>query len=153
MRDRSLQSNNQESLESAAWHNFANTYRTVYSYVNSDLRQYGLTPPQYSVMRSIGTSEAGMLTMSEIGKQMVVTYANITTVVDNLEKLEYVRRTRDSIDRRCVKVSLTPAGLRLFQKIKRAHARQIEKLMKALDEQELRNLIRYTEKLRKKVIV
>ena len=142
-----------ESLESVAWGKFAGTYKMIYSYVNSDLRQYGLTPPQYAVMRSIGTSQNGVLTMSEIGKQMVVTYANVTTVVDNLEKLDYVRRTRDSIDRRCVKVKLTAAGSHLFQKIRSAHVRQIEKLMKALNEQELENLVSYTEKLRKNIAV
>jgi DNA-binding MarR family transcriptional regulator len=142
-----------ESLESTAWGKFAGTYKMIYSFVNSDLRQYGLTPPQYAVLRSIGTSENGVLTMSEIGKQMVVTYANVTTVVDNLEKLDYVRRMRDSIDRRCVKVKLTGAGSHLFQKIRIAHVRQIEKLMKALNEQELENLVSYTEKLRKNVTV
>jgi DNA-binding MarR family transcriptional regulator len=152
-KDRSPKTSTNESLENRAWRDFASTYKTVYSYINSDLRQYGLTPPQYSVLRSIGTSTSRTLTMSEIGNQMAVTYANVTTVVDNLEKLDYVRRTRDSVDRRCVKVKLTPSGNRLFQKIRNAHARQIEKLMKALNEQELRNLLSYTEKLRKKVVV
>ncbi|MDG6905250.1 MAG: MarR family transcriptional regulator [Nitrososphaerota archaeon] len=141
-----------ESLESRAWREFSITYRIVYSYLNSDLRQYGLTPPQYSVLRSIGTSEKGMLTMSEIGKQMVVTYANVTTVVDNLERLDYVRRIRDSVDRRCVKVKLTPKGSRLFSKIRSAHVSQIESLMKVLNEQELENLLSYTEKLRKRIV-
>lgn len=141
-----------ESLESRAWREFSITYRLVYSYVNSDLRQYGLTPPQYAVLRLIGTSEKGMLTMSEIGKQMVVTYANVTTVVDNLEKLDYVRRIRDSVDRRCVRVKLTPKGSRLFWKIRSAHVSQVEQLMKVLNDQELQNLLSYTEKLRSKVV-
>jgi MarR family 2-MHQ and catechol resistance regulon transcriptional repressor len=93
-----------------------------------------------------------MLTMSEIGKQMVVTYANVTTVVDNLERLDYVRRIRDSVDRRCVKVKLTPKGSRLFSKIRSAHVSQIESLMKVLNEQELENLLSYTEKLRKRIV-
>ncbi len=140
----------EESLESLAWRTYAKTYRAVYAYVNSDLRQYGLTPPQYAVIRSIGTSDSGVLTMSEIGKQMVVTYANVTTVVDNLEKLDYVRRTRDSNDRRCIMVELTPAGVRLFKKIREAHVKEIEKLMKVLSGQELENLIRYADKLRER---
>lgn len=137
-----------ESLESLAWRNYSKTYKAVYSYVTSDLRQYGLTPPQYAVMRYIGTSEKGVLTMSEIGKLMVVTYANVTTVVDNLEKLNYVRRTRDSNDRRCIMVELTPSGHRLFEKIRHIHVREVEKLMKVLNQRELENLIKYTDKLR-----
>lgn len=123
----------------------------IYSHVNSDLRQYGLTPPQYSVLRSLGHSDAGMLTMSQIGKQLFVTYANITTVVDNLEKEDYVRRIRDSVDRRCVKVKLTPKGSNLFWKIRSVHVKRVEKLMKVLNENELENLLAYTEKLRKSI--
>jgi MarR family transcriptional regulator, 2-MHQ and catechol-resistance regulon repressor len=147
-----LRARSKESLESLAWRNFAETYRTVYSYVNSDLRQYGLTPPQYLVMRSIGTAESGKLTMSEIGKQMVVTYANVTTIVDNLEKRGYVIRVRDSVDRRCIMVELTAPGLRLFDKIHTSHVRVIEKLMSVLSQQELAKLMEYTAKLKKKVV-
>lgn len=91
--------------------------------------------------------------MSEIGKQMIVTYANVTTVVDNLEKLGYARRTRDAVDRRRIRVGLTPAGYKIFEKIHSAHVRQIEGLMEALDERELRKLMRYAEKIRKKAAV
>jgi DNA-binding MarR family transcriptional regulator len=150
-RNQSLESKARESIESSAWRNFSQTYKAVYSHIMSDLRQYGLTPPQYSVMRSIGTSESGGLTMSEIGKQMAVTFANVTTIVDNLEKLDYVRRVRDLVDRRCIKVELTSSGLRLFQKIKSAHVMEIEELMKALNQQELANLMQYTSKLKERV--
>ena len=115
-----------DSLESKAWRNFGETYRTVYSYINSDLRPYGLTPPQYTVMLFIGKSDSHSLTMSEIGNKMVVTFANITTIVDNLEKREYVRRVRDSVDRRCIKVELTSAGSKIFEKIHDSHVREME---------------------------
>jgi len=146
-----LRTKTKDSLETTTWRNFAETYRTIYSYINSDLRKYGLTPPQYSVMRSIGVSESRCLTMSDIGKQMVVTFANITTIVDNLEKLGYARRVRDSLDRRCIKVELTPAGLRMFKRIRKSHGMEIAKLMKVLNQQELENLIQYTCKLKRRV--
>ncbi len=91
------------------------------------------------------------MTMSDIGKQMVVTFANITTIVDNLEKLGYARRVRDSLDRRCIKVELTPTGLRMFKKIRNSHGKEIEKLMKVLNRDELEDLIQYTSKLKKRV--
>jgi len=142
-----------DSLESNAWRNFGETYRTVYSYINSDLRPYGLTPPQYTVMLFIGKSDSQSLTMSEIGNKMVVTFANITTIVDNLEKQGYVRRVRDSADRRCIKVELTSAGSRIFEKIHDSHVREMESVMQALNEHELSNLIRYTDKLKKRTAV
>lgn len=142
-----------DSLEGRAWRNLGDTYRTVYSYINSDLRPYGLTPPQYTVMLFIGKADSQSLTMSEIGNKMVVTFANITTIVDNLEKQEYVRRVRDSVDRRCIKVELTSAGSKIFEKIHDSHVREMESVMRVLNEHELSNLIRYMDKLKKRTIV
>ena len=139
----------QDPIENAAWRSLSDTYKIVYSHIMSDLRQYGLTPPQYTVLRVIGNSREGQLTMSEIGKEMIVTFANITTIVDNLEKLRYVRRLRDSSDRRLVKVELTGSGSRLFKRIYASHRREIAKLMKVLNKQELSNLIDYTGAIRK----
>ena len=59
-------------------------YKAVYAHAISDLRQCGLTPPQYAVLRVLGNSDSKSVTMSEKGKKMFVTFANITTIVDNL---------------------------------------------------------------------
>ena len=140
---------NEDPIENVAWRSIADTYKMVYSYIMSDLRQYGLTPPQYTVLRLIGISRSKQLTMSEIGKEMTVTFANITTIVDNLEKLQYVRRQRDPRDRRLVRVKLTDAGAKLFKKIFRSHRKEVAKLMKALDETQLLQLIDFTEAIKK----
>lgn len=140
-------------IENTAWRSLANTYRTVYFHIMSDLRGYGLTPPQYTVLRVIGTSEKGMLRMNEIGKEMIVTFANITTIVDNLEKRNLVRRMRDSSDRRIVNVELTSQGAGLFKRIFASHRKQVARLMQALNESELRSLLEYTTRIRNNIQV
>lgn len=142
-------SSNEDPIENVAWRSLADTYKMVYSYIMSDLRQYGLTPPQYTVLRVIGVSRSKKLTMSEIGKEMTVTFANITTIVDNLEKLEYVRRLRDADDRRLVIVELTEPGYKLYKKIFRSHRKEVAKLMQVLEKEDLQKLIDYTEAIRK----
>lgn len=137
------------SLEYAAWRSLADCYKTIYAHVISDLRQYGLTPPQYTVLRVAGMSQSGRITMSELGKQMVVTFANVTTIVDNLERRNYARRVRDSKDRRVIMVELTAKGNDLFRSIFRAHRKQVARLMGTLNESELTNLITYTKKVMK----
>ncbi|MDA4111087.1 MAG: MarR family transcriptional regulator [Thaumarchaeota archaeon] len=148
---KSISSLENEPLENTAWRNLSDTYKIVYSYIMSDLRQYGLTPPQYAVLRAIGNSPMKQLSMSEIGKEMYVTFANITTIVDNLEKSNYVRRLRDSSDRRLVKVELTSTGAKLFKRIFRSHRKQVAKLMQVLNKNELGNLIIYTDSIKKSV--
>ena len=140
-----------EPIENSAWRSLSDTYKIVYAYIMSDLRQYGLTPPQYAVLRAIGKSRSKQLSMSEIGKEMFVTFANITTIVDNLEKRDYVRRLRDSSDRRLVRVKLTSGGSRLFRRIYRSHRKQVAKLMQVLSRNELQNLLDYTVNIRNNV--
>ncbi|MDG6999783.1 MAG: MarR family transcriptional regulator [Nitrososphaerota archaeon] len=143
-------SQRKDSIEINAWRKIGSTYRTLYSYINSDLRPYGLTPPQYTVMRIIGTSQKGTM-MSDIGNNMVVTFANVTTIVDNLEKMSYVKRVRDPSDRRRIIVELTAQGKNIFRKIHEKHSKVIEDIMRALSEQDLKNLIEYLEKLKNSV--
>jgi DNA-binding MarR family transcriptional regulator len=139
--------NELEPLENSAWKSLSNTYKIVYAYIMSDLRQYGLTPPQYAVLSSIGKSRSKQLSMSEIGNEMIVTYANITTIVDNLEKRNYVLRIKDSSDRRLVRVKLTPSGSKLFARIYTAHRKEVARLMMVLGKGELRNLRDYTSRI------
>ena len=141
------QSNLPEPLENSAWRSLSDTYKIVYAYIMSDLRKYGLTPPQYAVLRSIGKSRSKQLSMSEIGNEMIVTYANITTIVDNLEKGNYVLRIKDSSDRRLVRVKLTPSGAKLFARIYTAHRKEVARLMIVLSKGELRNLMDYTSRI------
>ena len=141
-----------DSLENAAWRSLANAYKTVYTHIDSDLRQYGLTPPQYAVLRIIGRSAKKSLPMSEISREMIATFANVTTIVDNLERRQCVRRVRETRDRRVVKVELTSEGLGLFTTIFAAHRRQIAKLMHGLTRSELQSLIDFTAKLRDTIV-
>jgi DNA-binding MarR family transcriptional regulator len=141
-----------DSLENEAWRSLAKTYKTVYFHINSDLRQYGLTPPQYAVLRTIWRSPGALLPMNEIGKEMVVTFANITTIVDNLEKRSYVRRVRDEHDRRVVRVQLLSQGEILVKRIYTAHQAQIRKLLSSLNERELEALVEYTTRIRDRII-
>ncbi len=89
--------------------------------------------------------------MSDIGNNMVVTFANVTTIVDNLEKMSYVKRVRDPSDRRRIIVELTAQGKNIFRKIHEKHSKVIEDIMRALSEQDLKNLIEYLEKLKNSV--
>jgi DNA-binding MarR family transcriptional regulator len=141
-----------DSLENEAWRSLAKTYKTVYFHINSDLRQYGLTPPQYAVLRTIWRSPGALLPMNEIGKEMVVTFANITTIVDNLEKRSYVRRVRDEHDRRVVRVQLLSQGEILVKRIYTAHQAQIRNLLSSLNERELEALVEYTTRIRDRII-
>jgi len=141
-----------DSLEWRAWRSLADTYKIVHNRVNSDLRQYGLTQPQYHVLRVIGKSESGSLAMSEIGRKLLVTYADVTLIVDNLEKRNYLKRVRGSKDRRVVRVELTPKGLALWRRIRAVHRRKVAGLMSGLSRSELKELTASADKIRARIL-
>lgn len=135
-----------------AWRSIADIYRIVYAKVNSDLRHYGLTPPQYSILRAVGRSETGSLPMNQIGKELIVTNANITVIVDNLEKRNCLKRIRGTKDRRVVWIELTPEGRRLWKKIVAVHRKKVAELMSGLPAQELEQLVANIAKIRDTIL-
>lgn len=52
----------------------------------------------------------GTMTVSEISRRLGIAKPNITPLVDRLIAAGYVMRSRDSQDRRMVRVSICPAG-------------------------------------------
>ena len=79
-------------------------------------RPHGLTGSQYNVLNILANEPAG-ISQRELGDRLVVDRSNVTGLLDRLEKNGWVRRDDDPDDRRVYRVSLTPAGRALWQKI------------------------------------
>ena len=60
---------------------------------------------------------SGGLTAGQLAEQSGLSSGAVTTVLDRLERAGYVRRARDSGDRRRVLVQVTPAGQQAGQEI------------------------------------
>ena len=76
-------------------------------------RRWDLTDNHYNVLRILnGAGEP--LRQVEIGRRMLSSRANVTKVVDHLEKLGLVRRL-DCADRRVNLVELTEGGLNFLE--------------------------------------
>lgn len=74
----------------------------------------GLTYTQYIAM--VALSEADEQTVSVLGEKLFLESNTLTPILKKLEQMGYVRRHRDPMDERQVRVSLTPAGRRLVEK-------------------------------------
>lgn len=82
--------------------------RAVYQDAAHTSKQHGITPTQSGVLRIL--LEQGPLSSAGLSRRLFVTPANITGVVDRLEKKKLVTRTRQQEDRRVVLISLTDPG-------------------------------------------
>ena len=111
------------------------------------LHQYGLTLPQYRVLKSLDIRQGRRLTT--LSQRLLCAKSTITRIVDQLEKDGLVRRTTDEEDRRALRVLLTDAGAELLAVARAAHEGVVERRLNrvlTVDEQvTLRDLL---EKLR-----
>lgn len=68
----------------------------------------GLTSPQLLILQTLHNN--GELTVGDVARRVSLSQATVTTIIDRLEKREFVRRERGSTDKRKVYVFLTEAA-------------------------------------------
>ena len=78
------------------------------------LDELGLTYPQYLVMVLLW--EQDDQTVGSLGEKLFLESSTLTPVLKRLEALGHVKRTRDPVDERQVRVRLTERGRALRQK-------------------------------------
>ncbi len=113
-------------------------YRSVSGRIEALVGAEGLTLTQVGVLE--GVLHKGPMTHRELGRKVLTSAGNMTDVVDKLEGRGLVRRVRADADRRQVRVELTSAGRALIENLFPRHAKDIARVMSALDDGELRQL-------------
>jgi DNA-binding MarR family transcriptional regulator len=71
-------------------------------------RQYGITVPQIVCLYEI--YEKGTMTLSVLSKNVHLSSSTLVGVIDRLEEKGFVRRTRNTEDRRVIFIEITPKG-------------------------------------------
>lgn len=100
--------------------------------------QWELTDNHYNVLRILNGA-ATPLAQKEIGQQLVSSRANVTKLIDLLEKKHFVERLACE-DRRVKKVALTKLGAKFITETKKQVIDFAENTMKNFSEQELKTL-------------
>lgn len=106
-----------------------------------------LTHSQFAVLEAL--YHLGPLSQSELSHKILKSNANVTTVVDSLEKKDLVVRLRSAEDRRCVTISLSTAGNKLIQQIFPRHVEIVAQRFSVLSENEQKQLAALLRKLGK----
>jgi len=113
--------------------------------IHRHLAEDQLTHSQFAVLEAL--YHLGPLSSGELGQKILKSNANLTTVVDSLEKKKLVQRQRTASDRRRVVVTLTAAGELLNARVFPRHAEIIEREMQVLDAKEQLQLAGLLKKL------
>jgi MarR family 2-MHQ and catechol resistance regulon transcriptional repressor len=90
----------------------------------------------------------GPLSQGQLGVKILRSNANLTTVVDSLEKKKLVLRKRAGEDRRKITVQLTGDGIELISRVFPRHAQVVTREMEFLSDDEKSALEKLLRKFR-----
>jgi len=134
-----------QNLSSEIWKKISNGYSKIEKQNMKKMAHYKLTLPQFNVMEVL--FNAGSMPLKKISNELNVTGANITCVVDNLEKRDLVIRIPSKTDRRIINANLTEKGKEIIESILPEYFNMLDNTTDNLAESEKKELIRLLEKL------
>ena len=116
--------------------------------MNRSLRDYGLTNPQYNILRILRGSPQG-LSVLDIKSRMIDRSSNVSRLVEKLREQELVERIISNEDRRMVVVSISKKGLEMIDAVgNRMNGDNGKAIGDKMTEQELLDLSLLIDKLR-----
>ena len=117
------------------------------------LQPFGLTDVQFNLMMLLQhqSSPGEGLAQAQLSDMMLVNRANITSLIDRMEKAGLVARTSAPTDRRYNIIVLTSYGKKLLSRIEPIYIKEVQRIMDVLLGSEQKRLIGMLEKIRSNI--
>lgn len=114
------------------------------------LKSFGLSDVQLNMLMML-RHQGGQdgLSQARLGELMVVGRANVTGLVDRLERDGLVKRTSTD-DRRYNIIQLTPKGSKLLDKIEPLYAAEVYRLMAPFGKDQLKTVVHLLDEMRRR---
>ena len=77
-------------------------------------RKYGLTGPQLLILKELYKNND--LTLKRVAENVSLSQATVTSIIDRLEKMQFLMRVRNSQDKRKVNIKLADKAIELLSK-------------------------------------
>ncbi|MGB9812932.1 MAG: MarR family winged helix-turn-helix transcriptional regulator [Thermovenabulum sp.] len=129
----------------------SNFFRVIVDSFDEIFKKYGISRSKFNVLLILGKEKEEGLSLSQIGERMKVSKANITKLIDRMEKENLVERKYDKRDRRIVRAELTLKGKELFRVIFPEYKEQWQRIISALENEEKDYLIMILKKIEKRI--
>jgi DNA-binding MarR family transcriptional regulator len=84
---------------------------------NAVFQKYGITGQHYNVLRIIRGKHPEAITPGKIKEVMLDKGADLTRLLDKLERFEWIKRENCAGNRRMILIGVTPAGLEVINSI------------------------------------
>jgi len=124
-------------------------YKHMTRAISSNLNSLGTTDPQFGVLRTLNEKPAA--SMGEISEWVLTCNANLTTLIDRMEKNGLIERSINPDDKRIKSVSLTAKGRFLAKQAIEPHRNYVAQMFSFLSEIDLNNLEVILKKIEKGV--
>ena len=138
-----------DSLEQVVYLNLWRTYDRLRSIEDEIFGPRGITSQQYNVLRLLAANHPEPVPTLTIANRMISKAPDITRMLDKLEAVQLILRTRPVENRRLVLISITKNGLELLNEIAASLQQCHEKQLGHLSQRELEQLASLLRSARK----
>ena len=116
--------------------------------VNLLLKPFGLTSPQYNVLRILRGQKGQPISVSSIQERMVEPMSNVSRIIDKLVEKGVASRRICAANKRQVDVLITKPGIELIEQIEPAMVRQHAAMSQVLSAADATKLTGFLDALR-----
>ena len=141
--NRPFESQGEAALLSITW-----TWQRLEQLGREFFPRFGITEAQFNVLMILHDYADRAFRQHELADILVVNRASIGSVLERLERDGLVARVQDPVDRRAMRVSLTPAGKRKLDEVRGPYYRLMAQLFRGHEERDLQQLILSCDRLR-----
>ncbi len=120
--------------------NFKRTHSTIF-------KDYGLSFPQYNILRVLEASEMGQNKISVVGNIMLVPSANMTGLAKRMEQSGFLVRESDPKDERVKLLCISEKGRKILKGIEKKKDKSIDILLKDLSHDQKAELLKTIKKI------
>ncbi|MBI3324725.1 MAG: MarR family transcriptional regulator [Candidatus Omnitrophica bacterium] len=139
-------------LSEAALYNLARTFTITHRLFQRWYAAHQLTPAKVNVLMLVKHLGRGQgIPQREIATRLIISGANVTGLIDRLERDGLLARCGAAKDRRVKLITITPKGLAALERLWPAHLERVERVMAALSKREQQQLIALLSKLRERL--
>ena len=105
------------------------------------LREFGISQPQYNVLRILRGAGAEGLCRNEISARMVTATPDMSRLLDRMERSGWITRERGENDRRQVSTFITDSGRKLLTLMESPINQQTHRLLEGVKSSDLKMLL------------
>ena len=137
--EEAIQSSGFKNEKQKAVVNIMYTAYRVKTNISQALKDYGLTPEQYNVLRILKGKYPDQMCVKDIAQRLIERSSNVPRIIDRLEVKKLVKRSQSGADKRETVMILSQAGINMLEVVNPT-LEKINSRMSDMSEEEVRQL-------------